>query len=483
MSEIEFECNEAVSNRDGLFCVVLSHSFARMDDNKTPGYNRIWKISYPIILSLIAQNAVNVTDTAFLGRVGEVELGASAIGGLFYISLFMLGFGFSIGGQILIARRNGEKNYHEIGRITDNSIYFLFGMGIILFLLIYFFAPLLLKYLIHSPAIFEASTEFLKYRIYGIFFAFGNVLLRSFYIGTTKTRVLTYNALILAGSNIFLDYSLIFGNFGFPQMGIRGAALASAISEAISAIFFFTYTFKMVDLKKYNLFRFGALDWKVIKTTFNISVFIMLQTFLSLGGWFIFFMIVEKMGERSLAISNIIRSIYIVLLIPIMAFGSTTNSLVSNLIGEGNSDKVLPVIKKIAGMSFVITAALAGILLLMPRFAVSVYTTDHSLIDQTLPVLYVIIGGLTLASIANVLFNAVSGTARTEMALVIETVTIGIYLIFTYFFAVKFVFPIHYVWTVEVIYFLVIGSLSYFYIKSGYWKAKKDRIVVQGQNL
>ena len=78
--------------------------------NKTTTYNNIWQISYPIILSLVAQNVVNVTDTAFLGRVGEVELGASAIGGLFYISIFMLGFGFGTGAQILIARRNGEKN-------------------------------------------------------------------------------------------------------------------------------------------------------------------------------------------------------------------------------------------------------------------------------------------------------------------------------------------------------------------------------------
>ncbi len=448
-----------------------------MNDNKTPGYDKIWKISYPIILSLIAQNAVNVTDTAFLGRVGEIELGASAIGGLFYISLFMLGFGFSIGGQILIARRNGEKNYHEIGRITDNSIYFLAALALLLFFLIWFFAPLLLKSLIRSQAILAASTDFLRFRIYGIFFAFGNVLLRAFYIGTTKTRVLTYNAIILAGANIFLDYCLIFGNFGFPEMGIKGAALASAISEAISAIFFFTYTFRMVDLKKYNLFRFGALDWRVIKNTFNISVFVMLQTFFSLGGWFIFFMIVEKMGERPLAISNIIRSIYIVLLIPIMAFGSTTNSLVSNLIGEGNSEKVVPLIKKIAGLSFMLILVLAGFFLVAPRFAISIYTNDQTLIDQTLPVLYVIMGGLTLASVANILFNAVSGTARTEIALIIETLTIGIYLVFTYWFAVKLAFPIHYVWTAEIIYFTIIGLLSYFYIRSGYWKRNKPSAV------
>ncbi|HPK04913.1 MAG TPA: MATE family efflux transporter, partial [Bacteroidales bacterium] len=62
-----------------------------------PSYRQIWRISYPLILSLLAQNVINVTDTAFMGRVGEVELGATAIAGIFYVVLYMLGFGFSIG--------------------------------------------------------------------------------------------------------------------------------------------------------------------------------------------------------------------------------------------------------------------------------------------------------------------------------------------------------------------------------------------------
>ncbi len=77
----------------------------------------IWNVSYPIFLGLLAQNIINVTDTAFLGRVGEVELGASAMGGLFYICVFTIAFGFSVGSQILIARRNGEGRYKDVGPV------------------------------------------------------------------------------------------------------------------------------------------------------------------------------------------------------------------------------------------------------------------------------------------------------------------------------------------------------------------------------
>ena len=90
----------------------------------------IWNVSYPIFLGLLAQNIINVTDTAFLGRVGEVELGASAMGGLFYICVFTIAFGFSIGSQILIARRNGEGRYKDVHLIPFLMLPWNFSTGV-----------------------------------------------------------------------------------------------------------------------------------------------------------------------------------------------------------------------------------------------------------------------------------------------------------------------------------------------------------------
>ena len=86
-------------------------------------YKEIWLIAYPILISLLMEQMIGMTDTAFLGRVGEIELGASAIAGIFYIVMFMVAFGFSIGAQILIARRNGEQQYKEIGNFIKESIF------------------------------------------------------------------------------------------------------------------------------------------------------------------------------------------------------------------------------------------------------------------------------------------------------------------------------------------------------------------------
>lgn len=108
-------------------------------------YKYIWKVSFPIIIGLIAQNIMVAIDTAFLGRVGEVALGAGALGGLFYLAVVMLGIGFGTGTQILIGRRNGEKDFIQIGKLTDHAIYFLLALAVILFLVIFFLAPDIFK--------------------------------------------------------------------------------------------------------------------------------------------------------------------------------------------------------------------------------------------------------------------------------------------------------------------------------------------------
>jgi len=437
-----------------------------------PTYRNIWDISYPIIISLVAQNLINVIDTAFLGRVGEVELGASAIAGLFYISLFMLGFGFGTGAQILMARRNGESNYHDIGKIFNNSIYFLLALGLALFFIIKIFSPVFLKSFISSPAIYAATHEFLRFRIYGIFFAFMNVIFRAFYISITKTRMLTFAAVLMAAVNIILDYLLIFGNWGFPKMGIAGAGLASSIAEGSAALFFLFLTLRTVDIRKYGLFKRGKPDLAVVGKTLEISVYVMMQNFASLGGWFVFFMIVEHMGERTLAISNIIRSIYMVMMIPIWGFSSAVNTLVSNSLGAKHPDKVIPIIIKASKMSFLSILAVIAASLLIPRLIISIYTSDPGLISATVPTLYVILGAMMLFSVTMMMFSGVSGTANTNIAMAIELFTIAIYLLAAYLLAVVFHQRIEVVWLCEYIYFIILGSLSMLYLRTGKWRLK-----------
>src|SRR5205823_2600640 len=119
-------------------------------------YRDIWKMAYPVIIGSIAVTVLNITDTIFLGRVGEVELGASAIGGIFYFVMTMIGIAIGIGTQIQIARRAGEKNEKAIGEIFDHSLLIFISLSILLFSVLQFLSPPLFKTVLHSDAVVVA---------------------------------------------------------------------------------------------------------------------------------------------------------------------------------------------------------------------------------------------------------------------------------------------------------------------------------------
>jgi putative MATE family efflux protein len=425
------------------------------------------------MLSLTAQNVVNVTDTAFLGHLGEIELGASAIGGLFYTTLYMVGFGFTIGVQILIARRHGEKNFGAIGRIFDNSAYFLGFTSLIISVLVFNWGSSILAPFMSSKPVYDASSVFLKYRVLGLSFSSIGLLFRSFYTGIAYTRHLSISSAIMALLNVGLDYALIFGNWGFPRMGIEGAGIASSISEASVVIYFLAVTLGNSRIKEFDLFRWVKPELVIIKKTLGISVFVMMQMVLSLGSWFIFFMFIEKMGERPLAVSNIIRSVYILLMVPGWALCSVTNTLVSNSMGKGNPDMVIPITKKMiifCIVSMFVVLSVAGI---FPRNIISLYTSNKSLVEATVPSFYLIIVALFFFATVSILFNAVLGTANTNVSFFIEAFTLMLYLTYAWYVAVKLNLRIEWVWTSEFIYSSALGTLSLLYLFKGKWREKR----------
>jgi len=436
-------------------------------------YSQIWKVAYPILLTLLVQNLIQVINTAFLGRVGEVELGASAIAGIYYIAVFMLAFGFSTGSQILIGRRNGEKNFHKIGEIVVFGAVFLWIIALLIFVFTRTCSASILGRVLTSQNILEASIDYLDWRIWGLFFATTNVMFRAFFVGITRTKVLTVNAILMASTNIILDYLLIFGNWGFPKMGIGGAALASVISEAVSVVFFLVYTFRVVDLKKYGFVGITLKNLRIIKSILDISLSLMIQYFISLSTWLIFFLMIERMGETTLAASNIIRSFYMIISIPVFALASTANTLVSNTIGAGKQEEVIALIWKISRLAFAIVAGFVIFLALFPKLALSIYTTNPELIQASLPSLYVVLLVALMIAVANIFFSSVSGTGNTRSALLIEITTLALYCIWMWFVVVHLQASLAVCWTTELVYAVFIGLFSFIYFKRANWMDKK----------
>lgn len=436
-------------------------------------YKEIWLIAYPILISLLMEQMIGMTDTAFLGRVGEVELGASAIAGIFYIVMFMVAFGFSIGAQILMARRNGEKQYREIGNLFYQGLYFQLGLAAVMFLLCYSFAPMVLKRLVSSEHIYDAAISYLNWRVFGFFFSFAGVMFRAFFLGTTQTKTLTLNSIVMVLSNVVFNYILIFGKLGMPALGIAGAAIGSSLAELVSLIFFILYTRSRIDIQKYGLDKIPGIRREILKRMLNVSFWTMIQNFLSLSTWFLLFLYVEHLGERSLAITNIIRNVSGILFMIMMAFASTCGSLVSNLIGAGDIRYVRGTIRQHVRIAYAFVLPLAAFFALFPSLILGVYTDIPELQQAAVPSLWVLCSAYILLVPANVYFQSVSGTGNTRTALALEMITLAVYTCYITYVVSYLKLDVAYAWTSEHVYSIGILTLCYFYMKKGKWSQKK----------
>lgn len=439
----------------------------------TYSYKQIWKIAYPILLSVLMEQFIGMTDTAFLGRVSEIELGASAIGGIFYIAIFMLGMGFSVGTQIMMARRNGEGRYEQIGEIFYHSLCFLLFMALMLFALTRWGAPIILPRIMRSEAVCQSACTFLNWRIYSFFFAFVNVLFRAFYVATTRTRPLSINSLVMVVSNVIFTYVLIFGHCGLPAMGIAGAAIGNTLAAATSTLFFVFHTVRHIDCKKYGLSRFPRFRLMLLGQVLSVSVWTMVQDFLSLATWFLFFISVEHLGEMELASTNLVRNISAFTFMTVISLASTASTLAGNLMGQREYEAVIPMVRKCISLGFFILVPIIGLLFLFPESVLGIFTNDEALIHTSVAPLYVLLSSYVFTIPAQILLKTVSGTGNTRTALGCEATTLLVYVCFVVgaIMIEKVALPL--CWLSEHVYSFFIMLMTGLYLAYGHWQNKK----------
>lgn len=436
----------------------------------TYSYRNIWKVAYPILISLVMEQMIGLTDTAFLGRVGEVELGASAIAIIYYMVLFMIGFGFSIGAQIIIGRRNGEGKFRETGKVFWNGLYFVLGLSGVLILLSELFSPWMMKSMVSSAAIYDAALSYVRWRLPGMVFAFCTAMFRAFYIGTTQTKTLTFNSIVMVASNVIFNWILIFGKFGLPALGITGAAIGSSLAELVSLIFFIAYTRLKCDRKKYGLDKAARFEADELKSMMPVCTWTMIQHTISISTWLIFFLYIEHLGERALAVSNIARSVSGLLWVVLQAFASTCSTLVSNIIGEGHQNKVMSLVKRILKLSYGITSVMIILFCLFPEAVARIYTDIPGLISDSIPAMVVMLSSYFLAVGAQVFFLAVSGTGSTRTAFRLELIALAVYMVYCTVIIGIMKTDVAICWTAEHVYSGVLLACSWWYMRSGRWK-------------
>ena len=219
----------------------------------------------------------------------------------------------------------------------------------------------------------------------------------------------------------------------------------------MSLIFFILYTRHRIDIRKYGLDKIPGIRWNILKRMLNVSFWTMVQNFLSLSTWFLLFLYVEHLGERSLAVTNIIRNVSGIMFMVMMAFASTCGSLVSNLIGAGHTDCVPGTIRQHIRIAYAFVLPLAVFFALCPKLILSVYTDMPELQEAAVPSLWVLCSAYLFLVPANVYFQSVSGTGNTRTALALEMITLVVYTCYITYIVAYLKLDVAFAWTSEIV--------------------------------
>jgi putative MATE family efflux protein len=435
-----------------------------------PGYRNIWGISFPIIIAGISESVVEITDTIFLAHYGVTELAAIGMADAIYSLVLFLSLGLVDGIQIIIGRRVGQERDAEIGRVFNQGLYLLALVSLLMIAVVVFAVPLVTAELFASDDVHNAVNRYLQIASYGLLFQSVNLAYSAFYVGISQTRVLIGAALVLAVTNISLDYLLIFGNLGFAEWGIEGAAMASLIAEAATCLYLTWDILNRRHSSRYGLLSFSKWDGGLARKLLAISTPVSMEALVDLSKWTLLIVIIEQLGEGVLASANIIFSCYALFMISIESFSETVCSMVSNLIGQQRRQDLVLLIRRAIRLSYLVVSPLLMITLFFPEWVLGLFTPDEAMIQASLWGLLVILLATLVAVPAETLYSAVAGTGDTRVILVIQLVVTAVTLGIATYAAFWLELALEYILLAEVFGWLTSLVLSWLWFRGGLWR-------------
>ena len=436
---------------------------------------QILQLALPISAAILVPQLNFITNNIFLGMLGQEELGMAGITGVYYLVFGAIGYGLNNGLQALIARRAGENKPEEIGKLFSQGIRVAMLIALIGILVTYFIAPTVLNFALKDVSRREAIIQFLKIRIWGLPFLYLYQMRNALLVGTNQSKYLVIGTLAETISNIVLDYGLIFGRLGLPQLGFNGAAIASIIAEVIGMFVVFAVIHMKGLSRRFHLYKNLRFDPQTAKLVLKQSSPLIFQYAISITSWEFFFILIERnsLHEYDLAISNMMRNIFGLFGVSTWAFAATSSTMVSNIIGQKKQDEVIHLVWKIVQLSSGIALAICLLLNIFPVFFMKIFSQDQVFLENAKPVLRVVSCALVLMSFSSVCLNAVTGTGNTRVNLQIEIIAVILYTAYIFTVMEMLHLSITWGWASEWIYWLSIFLLSFLYLRSGKWRNKK----------
>ncbi|MEG2788113.1 MAG: MATE family efflux transporter [Romboutsia sp.] len=340
-------------------------------------YKSIFKISLPIATQNLITFAISMADTIMLGRLGEISLSASAICNNIFFILAVVIFGVGSASSVISAQYFGKKDISSIHKVMSIMYRICIILSIFFTFISFTFSKQLISIFTNDKLVIAQGETYLRIISLGyIIYAITNctiTILRS--VQTIKISLVVYSVALVI--NLFLNWVLIFGNLGFPKLGVTGAAIATVFSRCSELLVILIYMAKFE--KKIN-FKFNflkTLDNIIAKDFIKISTPIILnELFWSIGASMIC-IIVSRMGTKIVAANSINNIVNQFATLFIYGLSSAASVIIGNTVGEGCNKKVIEYANTICVLSMFM-GLIAGITIYLLRpIAINFYNVAY----------------------------------------------------------------------------------------------------------
>jgi multidrug resistance protein, MATE family len=336
-----------------------------MVEDNIVSYKNILKVAGPLVLQMSGVMIMQLIDALFLSRYSAEAVAAAITAGLaswLIICVFNGTAGFT---STLVAQYAGAGQGKKIPALIINGLYFsfvssFFISGITLFSDVFF------SWAGHAPVIRKYETVFFNITCYGAFFNVAGAAVAGYFSGRGKTTILMFMQILSVAINIFLDYLLIFGNCGFPKLGVAGAAWATVAAQAcgliVLVIAFFAPGNKMIAGLRGQLMPDLYILNKLLKFGFPSGI----RAFIDMLAWTIFPFFIGRLGTMELAASNIAFRINAIVFLPVIGFSIAVSILVGQAQGARRPDLSVILWKRGLLICEAFTAILAITYIILP---------------------------------------------------------------------------------------------------------------------
>jgi putative MATE family efflux protein len=291
----------------------------------------VWNLALPIIGAMSSQNVLNLVDAAMVSHIGPTASAAVGLGSMVNFMAFSAITGLSTAVQAMAARRYGEGRYAETAIPLNGGIFLSLLIGVPLALLLILHAAQIFAALDHDAEVVRQGTVYLQCRLFGIAAIGINFSFRGYWSAVKKTVLYLCTLFGICCLNILLDWLLIFGKLGLPELGVKGAGLASVISACCGTLAYCAFGWRYA---RGAGFFAGLPRLAQLLDLLRIGLPACAQQLLYSGGFVTLFWIVGQVGTDELAVSYVLVNITLTAVLPALGFGLASATFCGQALGR-----------------------------------------------------------------------------------------------------------------------------------------------------